>query len=146
MAARPPARRHGRAAHYASQAAMAAAGAWMVYCVARALGSVRYAVEGDSMRPTLRPGDYLLVSRLARVGRSPAPGDVVVLRDPQRQGMTLVKRVEAAEAGRYFVRGDNDAASRDSRAFGPVRREGIVGRAWLRYWPLPRVGFVRRGR
>jgi len=38
----------------------------------------------------------------------------------------------------YFVMGDNRSNSNDSRAFGPVHRNAIVGRAWLRYWPLDR--------
>lgn len=36
----------------------------------------------------------------------------------------------------YFVMGDNRVNSNDSRAFGPVMRDAILGRAWLRYWPL----------
>jgi len=36
----------------------------------------------------------------------------------------------------YFVLGDNRGNSNDSRAFGSVKREYIVGRVWLRYWPL----------
>lgn len=45
-------------------------------------------------------------------------------------------------AGSYFVMGDNRPDSQDSRFFGVVDRELIVGRAWLRYFPLDRVGFV----
>jgi len=41
-----------------------------------------------------------------------------------------------------FVLGDNRAASNDSRVFGPVRIEDIVGRAWLSYWPPSMIGFV----
>jgi signal peptidase I len=41
-----------------------------------------------------------------------------------------------------FVMGDNRAYSRDSRSFGPVPTERVVGRAWLIYWPLGDLGFV----
>lgn len=46
--------------------------------------------------------------------------------------------------GEYFVMGDNRPDSQDSRFFGPVERDLIVGRAWLRYFPLDRVGFMER--
>jgi signal peptidase I len=36
----------------------------------------------------------------------------------------------------YFVMGDNRGNSNDSRSFGPVTRDEVVGRVWLRYWPL----------
>lgn len=36
----------------------------------------------------------------------------------------------------YFVMGDNRMHSGDSRSRGPMKAEDIVGRAWLRYWPL----------
>ena len=36
----------------------------------------------------------------------------------------------------YFVLGDNRGNSNDSRSFGPVHRDQILGRVWLRYWPL----------
>lgn len=39
----------------------------------------------------------------------------------------------------YFVLGDNRNASLDSRSFGPVLRKNIIGRTWLRGWPLDRL-------
>jgi signal peptidase I len=41
-----------------------------------------------------------------------------------------------------YVLGDNRNHSNDSRSFGPVPIENIVGRAWLSYWPLEDVGLV----
>jgi type IV secretory pathway protease TraF len=38
--------------------------------------------------------------------------------------------------GEYWVEGDNADASTDSREFGPVARRDILGRAWVRYWPV----------
>lgn len=42
----------------------------------------------------------------------------------------------------YILLGDNRSHSRDSREFGPIKREAIIGRAFLRYWPLGRMGLV----
>jgi len=41
-----------------------------------------------------------------------------------------------------FVMGDNRGASNDSRAFGMVSFDDIIGRAWVRYWPMSDVGLV----
>ncbi|MDD5251697.1 MAG: signal peptidase I [Patescibacteria group bacterium] len=41
----------------------------------------------------------------------------------------------------FFLMGDNRAASMDSRIFGPVKREFIVGRVWFRGWPPEKMGF-----
>jgi len=46
--------------------------------------------------------------------------------------------------GSYFVMGDNRPDSQDSRAFGPIPEDLILGRAWLRYFPLERVGLIER--
>lgn len=44
--------------------------------------------------------------------------------------------------GEYFLLGDNRPSSLDSRMFGPITRDYIIGRVWLRGWPLDRVGIV----
>jgi len=41
-----------------------------------------------------------------------------------------------------FAMGDNRANSRDSRFFGPVPKENIEGEAFLRFWPLDRIGLL----
>ncbi len=42
-------------------------------------------------------------------------------------------------ASSFFVLGDNRRASNDSRDWGPVPAENIIGRAWVSYWPLDRL-------
>lgn len=45
-------------------------------------------------------------------------------------------------AGAYFVLGDNRQASQDSTVFGPIPEDAIVGRVFVRIWPLDRIGFL----
>jgi signal peptidase I len=46
--------------------------------------------------------------------------------------------------GEYLTLGDNRSHSRDSREFGPVPKERIIGKAWLRYWPYKTVGIIKK--
>ena len=101
----------------------------------------RVAVAERSMEPALRPGDWLLVRRGMRAGRSPRirAGQLVVARHPARPGMLLVKRAARREHGAWWLESDNPGAGAvDSRVFGAVPADQIEGRVLLRYGPLRR--------
>ena len=45
-------------------------------------------------------------------------------------------------AGELFLMGDHRAVSEDSRLFGTVPIDHVIGRAWLRYWPVGVFGVL----
>jgi signal peptidase I len=44
--------------------------------------------------------------------------------------------------GKLWVMGDNRNQSQDARVFGPIDEDKVIGRAILRIWPIPRIGFL----
>jgi signal peptidase I len=48
--------------------------------------------------------------------------------------------------GELYVMGDNRGNSQDSRSFGVIQRSDVVGRAFVRIWPLNHTGWLRRDR
>ncbi|RIV35964.1 S26 family signal peptidase [Micromonospora radicis] len=83
------------------------------------------------MSPTLRHGDAVLVRR---GGRAIRPGDVVIAVFRTRPDLLVVKRAVRPEAGGWWLHGDNDLVTDDSRAYGVA---DVVGRVVARYWPSP---------
>lgn len=43
----------------------------------------------------------------------------------------------------YFAVGDNRPHSSDSRSWGPIKKNEIVGKAFFRYWPLDTIGVIQ---
>ena len=94
-------------------------------------------VRGDSMRPTLRPGDRLLVRYGARV----RPGRLVLARFAD--GTIAVKwaaerRTTSSGLPGWWLTSDNPAEGVDSRHRGPVPADAVLGVALARVWPRPR--------
>jgi phage repressor protein C with HTH and peptisase S24 domain len=95
------------------------------------------------MEPTVLAGDWLLVDPAGYANRAPRVGDLVVVRDPRQAGQLLIKRVTSVEAdGLFSVAGDHPAHVADDVLIGLLDQWSIVGRPWLRYRPLGRLGRV----
>lgn len=52
---------------------------------------------------------------------------------------TIGEEITTLSDKEYFVLGDNRPNSYDSRRFGPINYDAIVGRAWFRGWPVSRI-------
>jgi signal peptidase I len=118
------------------------------------------------MRPAIEPGDWLLVD--PTVARWPRRGTLVVFREPDSEELAI-KRVAAGPGDRvpyadgFLILGRDEAwllsdapdaellaagfgEPVDSRRYGPVPVELLVGRAWFRYAPLARLGPIPNAR
>jgi nickel-type superoxide dismutase maturation protease len=131
---------------YHSRMSERTAAAWLAGLAALFAGLLawlrpfRVAVEGDSMEPAFRAGDWFVATRRGAV----RPGAVVVVAHPSRPGFELIKRVrhgpgDLSPAGvalgedQYWIEGDRPERSTDSRQFGPVPRGSIRGVVRWRY-------------
>lgn len=99
----------------------------------------RYEVAGISMCPTFMPGDFVVLDRKAFARRRPHPGEVVLAPDPREPSRTVLKRIARMDLhGGLWLEGDNPDESTDSRSYGWVRPDALLGRVVGRYWPLRR--------
>ena len=95
-------------------------------------------VSGRSMEPTLYAGDRLLV----RYDAAPRPGDLAVVRLPDRP--VAVKRASRRTPEGWWVERDNPAEGVDSWLVGAVPDEDVLARVVLRLWPWRWLTRLRR--
>jgi len=167
-----------------------------------------YRIPSESMLPTLKVGQRVLVNRIGNALSGPHVGEIVVFHPPQgavdqspscgvqigpgllcpvptkrHAGVNFIKRVVAGPgdtlavrdghvirngklvresfirpcgvgdgcnfptaikipAGHWFMMGDNRGQSDDSRFWGPIPKDWIIGGAFATYWPPDRVGIL----
>jgi signal peptidase I len=105
-------------------------------------------------RPTKDKADVNFIKRIVA-----GPGDKItiedghVVRNGKRQAEPFIRPCGGGEGcdletpitipkGYYFMMGDNRGASDDSRFWGPVPRDWIIGNAFATYWPPKRIGLL----
>jgi signal peptidase I len=135
-----------------------------------------FIVDGASMDPTFKSGEYLIVDELTYHFKDPKRGSVLIFKYPKDPSKYFIKRVIGLpgekvlikdgqvtitdpagniipleepyvkfekkdslnyilDEGEYFVMGDNRLGSADSRIWGPVPEDNIIGRPIITFYP-----------
>lgn len=142
-----------------------------------------FVVDGESMHPTFKNLDYLIIDEISYRFKEPVRGEVVVFRYPKDPSVFYIKRIiglpgETVSITRgavsikgangiteiltepyiatedatysnsvtlgsdeYFVMGDNRPNSSDSRMWGALPREDVIGRVLVRLLPFTKASF-----
>jgi signal peptidase I len=140
-----------------------------------------YLVDGRSMDPTFKSGDYLIVNKLVYRFKEPERNSVIVFKYPNDPKKSFIKRIvglpnetievkdgkttiynsefpqgfqvdqsyviyssptsakKTLSEEEYFVMGDNRAESFDSRAWGILPKQNILGEPLFRLWPINKI-------
>jgi nickel-type superoxide dismutase maturation protease len=85
------------------------------------------------MQPLLTPQQEVLIDPRAYHQKMPNPGDLVVAQHPQNPHLRLIKWVVYVEANHCFLKGLNSKASTDSREFGLVSHQHLLGQVLCRF-------------
>ena len=198
---RPPRRRKSSLRRAVIEWAILIGSALVIALLIKTFLFQAFYIPSQSMYPTLKQGDRILVNKLSYRVHDVNRGDIVVFETPEGEDdngiKDLVKRViglpgeqvetqngdvyidgrkldepyledgvETCKAntgppdcdsfitegegyvdgkippGHVLVMGDNREASKDGRFFGPIEESSIVGRVFVRIWPITDIGFL----
>lgn len=111
------------------------------------LGIQIYFIPSMSMYPELKPGQFVLADSWAYTQKPPKPDDIIVFHDNNDQQI-LVKRIahwpdgSLISDGHWFVLGDHRPYSIDSRHFGGITEQQIIGRVIMVLLRVDQQGIV----
>ncbi|MDP1625208.1 MAG: signal peptidase I [bacterium] len=88
------------------------------------------------------PGETVMVRDDKVTIRNDQYPDGVLLSEPYAQSRTFGNVTVTLKADEYFVMGDNRVVSSDSRVWGPLPKDDIIGRPIVRLMPLSRMGML----
>ena len=86
----------------------------------------RYKVSGNSMAPTVREGEYVMAEKISFWFKNPKENDIIVFNNGNSQ--KLIKRIIRKSQNSFWVEGDNKNYSNDSRHFGEIKLNDILGK------------------
>jgi signal peptidase I len=177
-------KRTGKSSRAAIEWGILIVAALIIAIVIRTFVFQAFYIPSESMVPTLKVGDRVLVNKLSYKLHDPRRGDIVVFKAPEGAATAeikdLVKRLiglpgetiegrdgkiyidgreldepylpdgvksrtfgpEKIPPDHYYMLGDNRQYSKDSTFFGPIARKDLIGRAFMRIWPLSHLGFL----
>lgn len=85
----------------------------------------KFKVSGHSMEPAIRNGQYVLISKIPYFFSEPDVKEIVAFKKNQK---ILIKRIVKKTGNKYFLAGDNLKDSLDSRSFGFISKNDILGK------------------
>ncbi len=133
-----------------------------------------FIIPSDSMLPTLKTGDNILVIKYPLKNINVSRNDIIVFKD-EGSGQVFVKRIIGVEydnvvientqlfvngqkieninyrfeyeenhniiitEGHFFVLGDNSINSMDSRIFGAIKKDSVIGKVFFIFSPTDRM-------
>ena len=79
------------------------------------------------MQPSIFEGDIVIYKPIDLKTLLLKPGTIVVVKHPEHRNKLILKRIHEIKSRGIDVRGDNNFFSEDSRQFGLISRDLIIG-------------------